>query len=191
MQNDKPTQCPSRACETGYIQKNNSGWFLAFGLLMMVLGIAAVSSAFYATIFSVFLFGLLLIGMGVAQLVQATLAHRWRGFFVSLLLGILYAVTGAMLVVKPATAAVTITFWIAAFCFVAGLFRMLSSLIMRFEKWGWVFFNGLVTFILGILIFSDWPVSGLWIIGLFIGIDMILSGWSWVLLSISPKNQER
>lgn len=188
MQNDKPSQYPSHIYDDKEIKKN-SGWFLAFGLLMIVLGITAVSSAFYATIFSVFLFGLLLIGMGIAQLIQCTLAHKWQGFFVSLLLGVLYTVTGAMLVAKPATAAVTITFWIAAFCFVAGLFRMLSSLILRFEKWGWVFFNGLVTFILGILIFSDWPVSGLWIIGFFIGIDMILSGWSWVLLSISKKRQ--
>lgn len=187
MENEKPTQCAVHS-EIESVKKN-SGWFLALGLLMIILGIAAIASSYYATIFSVFLFGVLLVGMGIAQLIQSTLARQWKGLFISLLLGILYAVTGCMLIARPATAAVTITFWIAAFCFIAGLFRMFSSLILRFEKWGWVFFNGLVTFILGILILSDWPVSGLWIIGFFIGIDMILSGWSWVLLSLSSRER--
>ena len=59
--------------------------------------------------------------------------------------------------------------------------------MMRFEHWGWVLFNGLITFVLGLMIYQQWPLAGLWIIGLFVGIDMILSGWSWLLLSLSAR----
>jgi uncharacterized membrane protein HdeD (DUF308 family) len=160
--------------------RKNWGWFLAFGLLLIILGLGVISSSYYATIFSVVLFGVFLIAAGVVQLIQACLSLKWSGFFLTLFLGILYLITGFICVTKPALAAINLTLWIAAFCFIVGLFRMIISLLLRNDQWGWVFFNGLVTFILGALIYSNWPLSGLWVIGLFIGIDMILTGWSWI-----------
>ena len=156
--------------------RNNWGWFFALGLLLIALGAAVIGSSYYATVFSVILFGFFLLAAGVIQIAQAFLARKWSGLFLSLLLGVLYIVTGFLCVAKPTVTAIGLTFWIAAFCFVAGLFRMLTSLILRFDQWGWVFFNGLVTFILGVMIYSDWPISGLWVIGIFIGVDLILSG---------------
>lgn len=185
---DKKVCCGGTPCFSGIEQiRTNWGWFLGLGILLIILGIAAISSAFYVTLFSVFLLGILLIAGGAVHIVHAFMAKEWSGLFLTLLLGILYVATGVICVAKPAIAAISLTLWIAAFFFIAGLFRMITSAMARFEHWGWVFFNGLVTFILGILIFSDWPVSGLWVIGLFIGIDLILSGWSCVLLSIAAR----
>ena len=169
--------------------KENWGWFLALGVLLILLGCAIISSTHYATLFSVMILGLFLIGAGIIQIVQAFMARKWSGLFLLLFLGLLYIITGILCVVKPTMAAIGITFWIAAFCFMAGLFRMLSTLLLRFDQWGWVFFNGLVTFILGAMIFNNWPVSGLWVIGLFIGIDLILSGFSYILLSLSARRK--
>lgn len=171
--------------------KENWGWFFALGVLLILLGISIISSSFYATIFSIILLGIFLIGAGIVQVVQAFLARKWSGLFLSLFLGILYIVTGFLCVTKPAISAINITLWIAGFCFLIGLFKMISSLILQFEHWGWVFFNGLVTFLLGLMIYSDWPLSGLWVIGLFIGIDMILSGWSWLFLSLSARSEKQ
>lgn len=168
------------------VQKN-WGWFLALGVLLVLLGCAIISSSYYATIFSVFILGIFLLGAGIVQIIQGFLARKWSGLFLALMLGVLYIVVGVFCTARPAIAAISITLWIAALCFIAGLFRMLASLILQFEGWGWVFFNGLITFILGVLIYSEWPLSGLWIIGLFVGIDMILSGWSWILLSLAAK----
>lgn len=165
----------------------NWGWFLTLGILLVVLGTFAISLAFYTTIFSVFLFGILLIGGGLALILQAFFARKWSGVFLALLLGVLYLVTGVLCVVKPSAMAIGITLWIAAFCFIAGLFRIINSLILRFDHWGWVFFNGLITFILGLIIFAEWPLSGLWVIGLFVGIDLILSGWTCILLSLAAR----
>ncbi len=164
------------------------GWFFVLGLLLMLLGLALIGSAFKATIFSVMMFGFLLMGAGVVQIVHAIMAREWSGFFVSVLLAILYVVTGSLCIGNPATAAVNMTFLIAFFCFIGGLFKMISSLVMHFEAWGWVFFNGLVTFILGVLIYTEWPFSGLWVIGTFVGVDMLLLGWSGVVQSLRAKN---
>lgn len=167
--------------------RNNWGWFLALGVLLVLLGLSVISSSFYATIFSVFILGVFLIGAGIVQIIQAFLARKWSGLFLSLILGVVYIIVGFFCAARPAVAAVSLTLWIAAFCFIIGIFRMLSALILRFDHWGWVFFNGFVTFILGAMIYSEWPISGLWIIGLFVGVDMILSGWSWILLSLTAR----
>lgn len=171
--------------------RRNWSWFFALGILLVILGIAVMSSSFFATVFSVVLFGLFLMGAGIVQVVQAFLARQWKGLFLSLLLGVLYLVVGFLCISRPAVTAINLTLWIAALCFVIGLFRMIYALLLRFDQWGWVFFNGLVTFILGLLIYSDWPFSGLWVIGLFIGIDLLLSGWSWILLSLSARSRLR
>lgn len=169
--------------------RENWGWFLALGILLILLGCSIIGSSFFATIFSVIIFGIFLLCAGVVQIFQAFLARKWSGLFLSLFLGILYIVTGFICLGKPETAAISITLWIAAFCFVVGIFKMISSLLIRFDQWGWVFFNGLVTFLLGAMIYANWPLSGLWVIGLFIGVDLILAGWSWVLLSLTARSK--
>lgn len=172
--------------ETENVRKN-WGWFFVLGLLLIALGGLVINQAVAATLFSMFFFGFLVIGAGLVQIVQAFLARQWSGLFLSLLLGILYCVTGALCILRPAEAAINITLLIAGFCFVSGLFKIIASLMMRFEHWGWVLFNGLITFVLGLMIYQQWPLAGLWIIGLFVGIDMILSGWSWLLLSLTAR----
>jgi len=168
--------------------KRNWLWFFALGILLVLLGTGVMSTAYYATVFSVFLLGVFLIVAGIVQIVQGIMARKWSGLFLSLLLGSLYLITGFLCATRPAVAAVSITLWIAAFCMIAGLFRMIAALLIRFDQWGWVFFNGAITFLLGMLIYADWPVSGLWVIGMFIGIDLILSGWTWIVLSLTARS---
>jgi uncharacterized membrane protein HdeD (DUF308 family) len=64
---------------------------------------------------------------------------------------------------------------------------ILAAVVMRFPSWGWTVVNGLITLLLGMLMWADWPVSGLWVIGLFVGIEMIFSGWSWVMLALAAR----
>lgn len=167
--------------------RKNWNWFFSLGLVLIVLGVLAISAAYYTTVFSVIIFGAVLVAAGIVQIVQAFMARKWTGLAVSILLGILYLVTGVIILIRPEMAAVALTLWIAAFCLVAGLFRMITSVLHRFEGWGWIFFNGLITFLLGIFILADWPISGLWVIGLFVGIDLLLAGWTWLLLSLAAK----
>lgn len=167
--------------------RQNWGWFFSLGLLLIVLGAAVITTSIQQTLFSVILLGILIMGAGVVQIIQAFLARNWNGLFLSLLLGILYIVVGFLCAAKPGTAPQSLSLLISALFLIAGLFRMLTSLVLRFEEWKWVFFNGFVAFVLGIFIYLDWPISGLWIVALFVGIDMILSGWSWILLALSGR----
>ena len=75
------------------------------------------------------------------------------------------------------------------FYMVGGLFRVIASCMARFEQWGWALFSGVIKFALGFLILQGWPATGLWVIGLFIGIDLVFFGWFWIVLAITARKQ--
>ncbi len=167
--------------------QKNRGWFLALGILLIVAGSLAIIYDVAATMLSVLFFGWLLVIMGAIEAVQSFWQPKWGGFFLHLIVGILAVVVGFHLVSAPEAGALILTLIMAIYFIVIGIFRIISAIAMRFPYWGWVLVSGIITLILGILIKSQWPMSGLWIIGLFIGIDMIFSGWSYVMLSLAAK----
>ena len=167
--------------------QNNRGWFLALGILLVVAGSLAIVYDVAATILSVLFFGWLLIIAGAFETVQSFWQPKWGGLFLHLMVGILAVVVGFHLVTSPAAGALVLTLIMAIYFMVIGIFRIITALAVRFPNWGWILVSGLITFILGIMIKSQWPMSGLWIIGLFIGIDMIFSGWSYIMLSLAAK----
>lgn len=164
------------------------GWYLVFGIVLIVLGMIAIGSSFLMTVASVFFFGWLLIVGGVMEVVHAFWHKRWAGFFLDLLTGILYIVAGWMMVTNPAESALLLTLIIAMFLVFEGVFRIVAALVVRYPHWGSVLLNGIISLILGILIWERWPVSGLWVIGLFVGIEMLFNGWSLVMLSLAGRN---
>jgi len=167
----------------------NWGWFLGLGILMIVLGTLALGSALMVTLVSMIFFGWLLIFAGVFEAVQSFWQKRWGGFFLHLLVGILYAIVGFMLVANPGASAVALTLLMAIFFILAGVFRIVAALTIRFPHWGWMLVSGIAALILGVLIWRQWPASGFWIIGLFIGIELIFTGWSWVMLSLAARRR--
>lgn len=167
--------------------RKNWGWFLALGILLVILGLFAISSAYFVTWLSIIFLGSLLLIGGIAQLIYSFFALKWSGFFLSLLAGVLYTVTGFLLVRNPTLGALTLTLLLASFYVVSGFFRIVGSLTMRFQHWGWLLFSGIISLLLGILIFAEWPYTGLWVIGLFIGIDMIILGWTWIIISVAAQ----
>lgn len=167
--------------------KKNRGWYLALGVLLVVIGLVAISSSLVTTLVSVVFFGWLMIFGGLAEAIHAFWRKDWGGFFVDLLGGVLYFVVGGMLVANPAASAVGITLLIAMFLIVSGLFRVGAALVGRPPHWGWLLLSGVMGLFLGVLIWAEWPVSGLWVIGLFIGIEMMFNGWSLIMLSIAAK----
>ncbi len=162
-------------------------WFLLMGILMMVLGFLAIGASTAVTLVSVVLLGSVLLAGGIIQIAYAFWARQWSGFFFSLLAGIIYTVTGFLLIVHPTAGALSLTLLLAAFYIIGGLFRIVGSLMMQFEQWGWALLSGIIKFVLGVLIWMGWPETGLWVFGLFIGIDLVFYGWFWVLLSLEAK----
>jgi uncharacterized membrane protein HdeD (DUF308 family) len=178
-----PPGFPSFAHELEAL-RNHWCWFLALGIAMVVLGMIAIGDAVIATVAATVLFGFLLLAGGIAQMVSAFYAGKWSGMLLHLLIGILYVIVGLMIIDRPETSAVQLTLIIAFFLIFSGIFRTVYALSERFTGWGWVLLNGAVSILLGFLVYKQWPYSGMWIIGLFVGIELIFNGWAWIMLSL-------
>jgi uncharacterized membrane protein HdeD (DUF308 family) len=163
------------------------GWFMALGIVLIILGALAVSAAFITTLLSVSFIGWLLLIGGAVLVIQSFTVRRWSGFFLEIFTGLLYMLIGLMLVSHPLASAASFTLLLAAFFIVGGIFRIIGSLVHRPAHWGWVLLNGLVAVLLGVMIWAQWPVSALWVIGTFVGIDMIIAGWSFVMMSAALR----
>lgn len=171
------------------IEALRSSWrsFLFSGILLVLLGTLASGSAMLTTEITMVFYGILMISGGLIQSANAFFARYWSGVFVGLLSGLIYLVIGLFFVKQPDEAAKTLTLLIAALLMVGGLFRIVASVTYRFHHWGYSVLNGATNTLLGLLIYAEWPASGLWVIGLFLGLEMMIGGWCWIMLSLSLR----
>jgi len=169
--------------------RKNWGWFLAFGIVQIIAGTLAVGFVFSATLASVVTLGVLLLIAGGAQMAAALLAREWDGFFLFLLLGFLYGVAGFLTLQHPLLAAEGLTLMLAALFLLVGLFRIAVALVDHLPSWGWILFNGVVTVLLGLAIWRQWPESGLWVLGMLVGIELIVNGVTWSVLAVGVRNE--
>jgi uncharacterized membrane protein HdeD (DUF308 family) len=157
-------------------------------MVSLIVGILAISSVFVATMASVLVFGWLLIIAGVSEVIHAIMVRNWRGFALHLVAAVLYLLAGLFIIEDPLRTAAVLTLLFAAVFFAGGLMRIIFSLVVRFRSWPWVLFNGVVDLLLGFLIWSEWPASSLWVIGLFVGIDLLFHGWSSIVLAMTVRS---
>lgn len=164
------------------------GWFLAFGVGLVLLGAAAVVRSFKATIATMLFFGWILVFASGIEIAQSVMVGHWAGFFHHLFAAVLFGGVGALLVTRPLASAETLTLLMGFFFLVGGVFQSVAALVVTSPGWGWQVLDGIVTFILGILLVSQWPVSGFWAIGLFLGIDLIFYGCAWIAVALGLRN---
>jgi uncharacterized membrane protein HdeD (DUF308 family) len=178
---------PASTFAGGETEGNFRGWAIFAGTTLLALGIAAVTYNATATIVSVVLFGSLLILAGFVQIIHAIQVRSWSGFFLYLLDGILRATVGTLLVVYPGAGAQTLTLILSFYFIVGGLFRSIVSAVLRFPSWGWSVASGLLSIALGVMLALQWPGSSQWFIGLAVGIDLILYGWTLLMFASAFK----
>jgi len=158
--------------------RSSWGWFLTLGILFILLGAVCVISDVSATFATVLVFGWMLLFSGVFALVHAFGTHSWQGFLLSLLSALLRGFTGYLLIRYPLTGAASLTLILASFFVVGGLFRAIGAGMLKFPRWGWSVFSGIVSLVLGIMLLVQMPVSSVWFIGFAIGVDLIFEGTS-------------
>lgn len=163
------------------------GFILALGIILVALGTVALGASLFVTLATMVFIGWLMVVGGVVEAAHAFWMKNWGGFFLDLLGGLLYLVVGLMIVANPAATAVTLTLLIAVFLIFGGVFRVVAAVIMPFPNRIWLLLHGAINLLLGISIWKSWPLSGLWVIGLFVGIEMICNGWSLVMLGLAAK----
>jgi uncharacterized membrane protein HdeD (DUF308 family) len=180
---------PSSSSGTHELHPLREQWwcFLLLGVALIVLGSFCIIDPLVPTLASVVFLGFVLMAAGITEIVSAFWAGKWSGMLIHILIGVLYVVVGYMIIDAPVINMVLITKFIAIFLIVSGAFRIVSALVVRFQDWGWVLLNGCVTLLLGIIINRQLPEAALWVIGLFVGIEMLLNGWAWVMLALGLR----
>lgn len=163
----------------------NRNWILVLGIATIIVGLIMIAAPMAANLGTMLLLSVLLIVGGIGQVVGAFWVRRWSGFFLQLLAGVLYLVLGILTFERPLEFSAVLTLLIAALLIVGGIFRIVVAAALQFEGWGWALLNGVISTILGIMIWRQWPLSGLYVIGLFLGLDLLFQGWTWVMIALA------
>jgi uncharacterized membrane protein HdeD (DUF308 family) len=168
----------------GEVRKNR-GWLMFMGIVMVILGVIGLSMEVSLTVVSVLYFGFLVVFGGVVMLIDAFRAGEWGSKLWHVLIALVYIAAGIVMITNPAASAVWITLFLASFFVITGVFRLIIGFKARgrVDNWGWIVFAGVISMLLGLVIFAQWPVSGLWVIGMFVAIELILQGFSMISIA--------
>lgn len=166
------------------------GWFVALGLVTAAFGVATLGYlSVVGTIASVFMIGFAMIIAGAAEIAIAFKARTWGWTALWILVGLVYIVGGAFAIGQPLVAAATFTLLIGAALVATGILRVIAAFKAPEGK-GMLVFAGLITLALGVMILLAWPVSGLYTLGIFLGVDLLIYGLSWISfgLRLRPRS---
>jgi len=166
------------------------GWLLALGIILLIMGFAGLGMVAGLTVISMLFFGVLLIIGGVAHIFYAFIDKKWKGSLWHALLAILYIIGGIIVIYDPILASAIITVILACVFIVVGITRIFMAFkLKKGSGWGWIIVSGIASLVLGLIILYQWPISGLWFIGLFIAIELIMAGWSYIFIALSSRNK--
>jgi len=170
----------------------NWGWLLGLGILFVILGSVGLGMVVGLTLASMVFLGALLIIAGVSQLVDTVKCKHWKGAVGHALIAIFYIIAGGLVIYDPFLASAIITALLASLLIIIGISRFLMAMMLKGSPgWGWLLFAGVIAIALGIMILMHWPISGLWVIGLFIAIEILVDGWTYIFLALSMRNNLR
>ena len=167
---------------------HNWGWLLALGLILVALGTIGLGMTFWLTLATVFIFGIFILIAGILQLVQAIKCRGWRSVLWHVVIGILYVIAGLDIIDDPLRASALLTLLLGVVLIGIGVVRIVMAMQWRgFKNWIWPLIGGIAAIILGFMILTSWPISGFWVIGLFVSIEMIFSGWSYIIIALGAR----
>ena len=167
---------------------HNWGWLLAQGILLVVLGTIGLGIIIWLTLASVFIFGVFLFIGGGVQILQTFKCRGWESILWHGLIAVLYVVAGFSIMADPLAASLLFTLLLAGALVGIGVVRLIMAFQLRRVKyWFWPLIGGIAAIVLGVMILARWPVSGLWVIGLFVAIEKIFNGWSYIFIALGAK----
>jgi len=172
--------------------KKNARLAVIIGMIMLICGFLAIGSPLAAGLSVTIFVGAMLIVGGIAQCFLAFQAGAFGKGLLNFIMGALTAVAGFYLFNQPIAGLASITIFLAVYFVVTGIFELVSAFQIRpAEGWGLMLFNGIVTLLLGIMIWRQFPLSGAWAVGVLFGIKLILSGWALIFIGRSVRGAAR
>lgn len=162
-------------------------WFLALGVVLLLLGLAGAGATTLLELTSLLVFGPMLLASSLIQLLTAFFAEKGKLSLLHLASAGLEAVVGFLIIVHPFVVVADLVVLIAAFLMVSGLVRLARALFTHSPGRGWTIMAGGAALVLGICVWLKLPVSGLWFAGLCIAIDFLCHGISWSALALAER----
>ena len=170
------------------VLRKSSGWIIALGIVAMIGGVIALGSVVMATASAVVIVGFMMLMAAAAELVAAFNAKDWSHRILWLLLGALYVFAGLVCLQNPFEAATLLTLMLGIALIVGGLLRIfLATQMKQGTPWVWVVISGVITFLLGLMIVAKWPASSFYVLGIFLGIDLIFIGSTWLAVGLALR----
>jgi uncharacterized membrane protein HdeD (DUF308 family) len=165
--------------------------FLVEGIVLSVLGIAAIVVPLIAGLFATVALGWLFLIAGIVGLFATLKARKAPGFGWSLLSALVAVAAGGLLLWNPLQGLVTLTYVLTAFFIVDGILMIILGVAHRSEltgKWEWMLVNGIVDLVLAAIIIAGFPGTLVWAFGLLVGIDMLFGGASLIAMALQARN---
>lgn len=165
------------------------GWLLGIGIVLLIMGCIGLGMDIMLTLVSMYFFAAMLLVSGLSHFADAFKYKKWKGALWQILIAILYLIAAGVVLYDPLLASTIITAMLAWVLIIIGATRIAMAISLRdTQGWGWILFAGATSLILGVLILIQWPMSGLWVIGMFIAIDMIVSGWTYIFMAMALRS---
>jgi uncharacterized membrane protein HdeD (DUF308 family) len=164
------------------------GWFVALGIVQLVLGVIAWFDVFAFTIAGTIFIGALLLVAGAFQIAHSFMDRSWGSFLLHMLAGVLYVIGGFLIMDEPLQGALIITIFLSIALVVGGILRSVIAIRHRPEPgWGLLLVSGLISLVVGVMLYTMLPWSGLWVVGTLIAVELVVQGISWLQFGLALR----
>ncbi len=168
------------------------GWFLLLGVVSLIAGVFAIAHPLLVTLAGVIFIGASLLVGGIFQVIQSFMTKEWRGFALSIIGGLLSIIGGVLIMQEPVAGSIVITLFLLAVLVVSGVVRIVIAVQHRdMPMWWLLALGGLVSVVVGVLLYATMPWSSLWILGTLIGVELIFEGVGWTSFSLDLRRRHR
>ena len=168
--------------------KKNAGWLIALGVLEILVGLAAIFSPLIAGVAVVITVGVVMLIVGITRIISAFMAGSFGSGVLAFLWGLLVTVAGYYFITHPALGLKSLTLFVAVALAIDGVMRVIMSFQMKpANGWGWMLFGGIVSVILAVMVFNQFPVSAAWLVGTLVGISVLFNGFTTLTVAMAAR----
>jgi uncharacterized membrane protein HdeD (DUF308 family) len=164
--------------------KKHSAWSIFMGVLTALLGVFLMAYPLATATITTLLLGWVLIFVGIAQFIFALHSQTIGKFLWKVLMAVLYGIVGVRLAFFPLTGVAMLTLLLGTLLIASAVMAAITAFQVRpVEGWGWFLADGATSLLMGVLILARWPSSSLWAIGTLIGVAVLMSGITRIMIA--------
>ncbi len=164
------------------------GWFVALGIGLIAAGLFALGDLAFASLVTATFIGASFLVGGVFQVIHAFMTKGWGAFLLNLVCGLITIAGGFLIMAEPVQGAVILTLFVAAAFIVGGALRMVIAIRHRELQYWWLMaLGGLISIGLGAMVYASLPWSGLWVLGMLVGFELVVQGVTWLQFGLSLR----